>query len=251
MVHGTGPLTAENGFNDQGDVMIDTRIAADLLGATPMDRPEDAQPGPNGTAYIMLTNNTRRKADQVNAANPRPESAFGHIIEIREDGEDHAATRGTWSILVKCGDPTIEEVGAQWNPETSENGWFGSPDNCVIDADGRLWISTDQGSNWGKTGKSDGLYGLETEGALRGHSKLFFRCPVGGELCGPYFTEDAETLFLAVQHPGTDGTKDFKGFERNSTFEDPATRWPDFDPAMPPRPSVVVVTKQGGGKIAL
>ncbi|MEM9636089.1 MAG: alkaline phosphatase PhoX, partial [Pseudomonadota bacterium] len=251
LVHGTGPLTAENGFNDQGDVMIDTRIAADLLGATPMDRPEDAQPGPNGTAYIMLTNNTRRKADQVNAANPRPESAFGHIIEIREDGEDHAATRGTWSILVKCGDPTIEEVGAQWNPETSENGWFGSPDNCVIDADGRLWISTDQGSNWGKTGKSDGLYGLETEGALRGHSKLFFRCPVGGELCGPYFTEDAETLFLAVQHPGTDGTKDFKGFERNSTFEDPATRWPDFDPAMPPRPSVVVVTKQGGGKIAL
>ena len=251
LVHGTGPLTAENGFNDQGDVMIDTRIAADLLGATPMDRPEDAQPGPNGTAYIMLTNNTRRKADQVNAANPRPESAFGHIIELREDGEDHAATRGTWSILVKCGDPTIEEVGAQWNPETSENGWFGSPDNCVIDADGRLWISTDQGSNWGKTGKSDGLYGLETEGALRGHSKLFFRCPVGGELCGPYFTEDAETLFLAVQHPGTDGTKDFKGFERNSTFEDPATRWPDFDPAMPPRPSVVVVTKQGGGKIAL
>ena len=251
LVHGTGPLTAENGFNDQGDVMIDTRIAADLLGATPMDRPEDAQPGPNGTAYIMLTNNTRRKADQVNAANPRPESAFGHIIEIREDGEDHAATRGTWAILVKCGDPTIEEVGAQWNPETSENGWFGSPDNCVIDADGRLWISTDQGSNWGKTGKSDGLYGLETEGALRGHSKLFFRCPVGGELCGPYFTEDAETLFLAVQHPGTDGTKDFKGFERNSTFEDPATRWPDFDPAMPPRPSVVVVTKQGGGKIAL
>ncbi|GFE49836.1 dTDP-glucose 4,6-dehydratase [Roseobacter cerasinus] len=251
LVHGEGPLTAENGFNDQGDVMIDTRIAADLLGATPMDRPEDAQPGPNGTAYLMLTNNTRRTAEQVNAANPRPESSFGHIIEIKEDGEDHAATKGTWSILVKCGDPTIEEVGAQWNPETSENGWFGSPDNAAMDADGRLWISTDQGSGWGKTGKSDGLYALETDGELRGHSKLFFRCPVGGELCGPYFHDSGETLFLAVQHPGTDGTKDFKGFERNSTFEDPATRWPDFDPAMPPRPSVVVVTKQGGGKIAI
>ncbi|MDW3181891.1 PhoX family phosphatase [Roseobacter sp.] len=251
LVHGEGPLTAENGFNSQADVMIDTRIAADLLGATPMDRPEDAQPGPNGTAYIMLTNNTRRTADQVNAANPRPESSFGHIIEIKEDGGDHASTTGTWSILVKCGDPTIEEVGAQWNPETSENGWFGSPDNCAFDADGRLWISTDQGSGWGKTGKSDGLYSLETDGDLRGHSKLFFRCPVGGELCGPYFHDSGETLFLAVQHPGTDGTKDFKGFERNSTFEDPATRWPDFDPAMPPRPSVVVVTKQGGGKIAI
>jgi secreted PhoX family phosphatase len=74
---------------------------------------------------------------------------------------------------------------------------------------------------------------------------------VGGEMCGPYFTDDGETLFVAVQHPGTDGTKNLAGFERNSTFEDPATRWPDFDPAMPPRPAVVVITKQGGGKIAV
>ncbi|MCR8825786.1 PhoX family protein [Pseudosulfitobacter koreensis] len=250
LVHGEGPLTAENGFASQADLMIDTRLAADALGATPMDRPEDAQPRGDGTAYIMLTNNTRRKADQVDAANPRAESSFGHIIEIKEDGGLHSATKGTWSILVKCGDPAVTEVGAQWNPETSESGWFGSPDNAAIDADGRLWISTDQGSSWGKTGKSDGLYALETEGEARGTSRLFFRCPVGGELCGPYFTDAMDTLFLAVQHPGTDGTKDLVGFERDSTFEDPATRWPDFDPAMPPRPAVLVVTKQGGGKIA-
>lgn len=251
LVHGTGPLTAENGFASQADVLIDTRLAADALGATPMDRPEDAQPRGDGTAYIMLTNNSKRTEEQVNAANPRAKSNFGHIIEIKEEGGDHAATRGTWSILVKCGDPKLAEVGAQWNPETSENGWFSSPDNCAFDTDGRLWISTDQGSGWGRTGKSDGLYALETEGDLRGTSKLFFRCPVGGELCGPYFTNDNETLFLAVQHPGTDGTKALKGFERASTFEDPATRWPDFDPKMPPRPSVVVVTKKGGGKIAV
>lgn len=250
LVQGEGPLTAENGFATQADVLIDARLAADALGATPMDRPEDIQPNGAGKAYVMLTNNSRRKADQVNAANPRPESNFGHILEITEAGGDHAATSGTWDIVVKCGDPAIAEVGAQWNPETSENGWFGSPDNCAFDADGRLWISTDQGSGWGKTGKSDGLYSLETEGELRGHSKLFFRCPVGGELCGPYFAEEGQTLFLAVQHPGTDGTKDYKGFERNSTFEDPATRWPDFAEGMPPRPSVLVVSKIGGGKIA-
>ncbi len=251
LVHGEGPLTADNGFASQADVVIDTRIAADLLGATPMDRPEDVQPRGDGTAYVMLTNNTKRTPEQVNAANPRPESSFGHIIEIKEDAGDHAATTGTWSILVKCGDPSLADVGAEWHPETSANGWFGSPDNCAIDADGRLWISTDQGSGWGKTGKSDGLYALETEGEQRGLSRLFFRCPVGGELCGPYFTDDSETLFLAVQHPGTDGTKNYAGFERNSTFEDPATRWPDFDPKMPPRPAVVVVTKRGGGKIAV
>jgi secreted PhoX family phosphatase len=250
LVFGEGPLTAENGFTSQGDVMIDTRLAADLLGATPMDRPEDVQPHPDGRVYVMLTNNTRRKADQLNAANPRPESSFGHIIEITEPDGDHTVTSARWDILVKCGDPEIAEVGAQWGPETSEHGWFGSPDNCAIDADGRLWVSTDQGSGWAKTGKSDGLYAVETDGELRGSSKLFFRCPVGGELCGPYFTDNQETLFLAVQHPGTDGTKNFKGFERASTFEDPATRWPDFKEGMPPRPSVVVVTKTGGGKIA-
>ena len=188
LIHGTGPLTASNGFFDQGDVMIDARIAADLLGATPMDRPEDVQPRGDGTAYVMLTNNSKRKPDHVNPANPRAKNAFGHIIEIKENNGDHAARNGTWSILVKCGDPSIAEVGAEWNPQTSENGWFGSPDNAAIDADGRLWVTTDQGSRWGKTGKSDGLYGVETQGDQRATSKLFFRTPVGGELCGPHFT---------------------------------------------------------------
>ncbi|MGR3492896.1 MAG: PhoX family protein [Shimia sp.] len=69
----------------------------------------------------------------------------------------------------------------------AENG-INSQAEIAIDADGRLWTSTDQGGNWGKTGKSDGLYALETEGELRGHSKMFFRCPAGGQLCGPCFT---------------------------------------------------------------
>ena len=249
LVHGEGPLTAENGFETQADVLIDTRMAADLVGATPMDRPEDIEPRADGSVFVMLTNNTRR--EEANATNPRPDNAFGHILQMNEAGGDHAALTGSWDILVQCGDPTVDEVGAIWNPETTENGWFASPDNCAVDNAGRLWISTDQGGNWGRTGKSDGLYSLETEGELRGHSKLFFRCPVGGELCGPYFADNDQTLFLAVQHPGTDGTADYAGFERASTFEDPATRWPDFAENMPPRPSVVVVTRQGGGQIAV
>ena len=250
LVHGQGPLTAENGFDSQADVMIDTRLAADLLEATPMDRPEDVQPAPDGRVYVMLTNNTKRKPGDEDPANPRADNTFGHIIEITEPGDDYSAPRSTWDILVKCGDPKIAEVGAQWHPEQSDEGWFASPDNCAIDAEGRLWVSTDQGSSWAKTGKTDGLYALERSGELRGKSKLFFRTPIGAELCGPYFTGDQETLFLAVQHPATDGTKNYPGFERDSTFEDPATRWPDFVETMPPRPSVVVVTKKGGGKIA-
>jgi secreted PhoX family phosphatase len=69
-------------------------------------------------------------------------------------------------------------------------------------------------------------------------------------MCGPCFTSDGSTVFVAVQHPGTDGVKDWKPFGRESYFDDPATRWPDFAPNMPPRPSVVAIRKKGGGKIA-
>ncbi|MEX2629976.1 MAG: PhoX family phosphatase [Tistlia sp.] len=250
LVFGEGPLTPENGFHSQADVVIDARLAGDLLGATRMDRPEDVEPNPKtGKVYVMLTNNTKRAADQVDAANPRAESAFGHIIEIAEAGSDFTATRFAWEILVKCGDPAVAEVGAAWNPATSENGWFASPDNCAVDNRGRLWITTDQGSAWSKSGTADGVWALETEGALRGTGRMFYRVPIGAEMCGPCFTADDRNLFVAVQHVATDGTKDYPGFERDSTFEDPATRWPDFRDDMPPRPSVVVITKEDGGVI--
>jgi secreted PhoX family phosphatase len=249
LVFGGQWLIPQFGFNSQADVAIDARIAADLLGATRMDRPEDVQPNPvTGKVYVILTNNKGRKGGEEDAANPRPGNIFGHIIEMTPPDGDHAADRFTWELLIKCGDPAVAEVGALWNPETSDNGWFACPDNAAVDAQGRLWVATDQGEPW-PTGRADGLYALETEGARRRAAKLFFRCPVGAEMCGPCFTPDQETLFVAVQHPGVDATDDYKGFERASTFADPATRWPDFDPNLPPRPSVVAISKIGGGKI--
>jgi uncharacterized protein len=74
-------------------------------------------------------------------------------------------------------------------PATTKDGWFGMPDMAVVDNHGRLWIGTD-GNNHKATGRSDGLWALETGGDLRGLSKHFFRCPVGAELCGPTFTPD-------------------------------------------------------------
>ena len=250
LIHGQGPLTEANGFASQADVVIEARLAADLLGATPMDRPEDVSPNPQtGKVYVMLTNNSRRTADAVDGPNPRARNAFGQIVELTPPGRDHGATTYLWDLLVIAGDPSKPEVGARYHRATSANGWFGSPDNCTVDSAGRLWISTDQGSGWTSSGTADGLWGLETEGALRGLSRLFFRAPIGAEVCGPCFTPDATTLFLAVQHPATDGTEAYKGFERRSTFADPATRWPDFVDGMPPRPSVVVIQKNDGGII--
>ncbi len=250
LTFGTGPLTPENGFESQADVLIEARRAADLLEATPMDRPEDVQADPaSGRVYVMLTNNTRRKPEQVDTANPRAGNPFGHIIEMTPANGDHAATTASWEILVKCGDPSVAEVGAMWNPATSENGWFASPDNCAVDHRGRLWVTTDQGSGWAKSGTADGVWALAAEGEARGTGRMFFRVPVGAEMCGPVFTPDDKTLFVAVQHPGADGAHHYEPFGRESTFDDPVTRWPDFEDGMPPRPSVVVITRRGGGPI--
>ncbi len=244
LVHGQGPLTAEAGFADQASVLVNARLASDALGATKMDRPEDVQPNPKtGKVYVILTNNTKRKPEQVDAANPRPENKFGHIVELTPPEGDHGAAKFKWEILVKCGDPSVAEVGATFSSDTTKEGWFGMPDNCAFDAEGRLWIATD-GNNAKDTGRTDGMWALETEGEKRGHSKRFFSVPVGAEMCGPCFTPDGKTLFLAVQHPGENDAEGNAG-----SFEKPPTRWPDFADGMPPRPSIVVVTKEDGGAI--
>ncbi|MEL7486749.1 MAG: PhoX family phosphatase [Pseudomonadota bacterium] len=238
ILFGEGPLTAENGLSGQADVLIETRRAADLLGATPMDRPEDVEPdSATGRVYVMLTNNTRRTPEQTDAANPRADNIAGHVIEITEPGGDFTSTRSRWDILVQCGDPADPTSGATWNPATSENGWFGSPDNCALDEKGRLWVATDGND---ATGANDGLWALTKSGPGRGTGRAFFRAPNGAEVCGPRFTPDGETLFLAVQHPG-DG--------EGASFEDPSTRWPDFVDRTPPRPSVLAIRRKNGGSI--
>jgi secreted PhoX family phosphatase len=125
----------------------------------------------------------------------------------------------------------------------SSSGWLSCPDNFAFDQQGRMWIATDGCSG---SGFCDGVYACDTEGPGRALTRHFFRGPVGCEICGPCFTPDSTTLFLSIQHPGDSDEKDkLEGV----TFSTPSTRWPDFQDDVPPRPSVVAITKTGGGVI--
>lgn len=243
LVFGTGPLTEANGFRNQADVVIEARHAADLVGATPMDRPEDVEANPfTGNIYVALTFNEARKPDQVDAANPRGPNNFGHIIEIVPplvNGKpDHTATECAWNFFLIAGDPANSAHGARYSGPVSSNGWLACPDNLAFDPRGRIWIATDGQEYIAKF--ADSLYAAETGGAHRGVTRCFFNGPRGSEITGPEFTPDGRTLFLSIQHPGD---------EEGSTFDNPSTRWPDFKEGMPPRSSVVAITKGNGGEI--
>jgi secreted PhoX family phosphatase len=101
MVQGQGPLTAANGFADQGEVLIRSRQAGDLLGATKMDRPEWlAIDQRTREVYCTLTNNSERGAANrpgPDAANPRANNTMGSVIRWREDGDFDGATM-RWTI---------------------------------------------------------------------------------------------------------------------------------------------------------
>jgi len=243
LVFGTGPLTAKHGFHSQADVVLEVRRAADLRGATPMDRPEDVEVSPmTGHAFVILTNNDRRGPEQTDQANPRPVNEHGHILELIPPASgneaDHAADVFRWEVFLRAGNPDKPEDGASYHAKVSQNGWFSSPDNGAFDNQGRLWLTTD--SDHHVTGFGDGIYACDTTGPGRALPKLFFRGPRGSEVSGVCLTPDNETLFVSVQHPGE---------EEGSDFQKPSTRWPDFKTSLPPRPSVVAITRRGGGVI--
>ncbi|WP_395021563.1 PhoX family protein [Dongia sp.] len=236
LLHGQNGLTPEKGFADQGEVLIKARLAGDAVGATKMDRPEDFEPDPvSGKVYAVMTKNKKRKADQVDAANPRAENQWGHILELLPPDGDHAAAGFTWDVFLLAGNPAKAEQGAKLNPGTSANGWFVCPDNIAFDPKGRIWIGSDGANDFDI---ADGLYAADVDGEGRALTKMFLACPTGAELTGPCFTPDGKTLFVSIQHPGED----------SETLEKLTSHWPDGGDSMP-RPTVLAITKDDGGEI--
>ncbi|WP_212834169.1 PhoX family phosphatase [Catellatospora sp. TT07R-123] len=243
-IDGTGKLPADGAFNGTGtwlplvkdgrsmvpgwtveQILVFTRQAADAVGATKMDRPEDVEPNPvNRRIYAALTNNTARgtttgRGVLADEANPRNANKHGHIFELTEDGGDHTGATFTWAIPIVCGDPADPSTYFMGYDKTKVSP-ISCPDNVAFDSKGNLWISTDGNALL----SNDGLFATALSGPEAGHLKQFLTVPRGAETCGPFISTDNRTVFAAVQHPG-----ELTG----ASFDKPASTWPDGDYSKP------------------
>ena len=229
---GAGPLAGWS----RSDVLLNTREAARLMGATRMDRPEDIQMNPRtGKVYCAMTNNTQRTAagpNAIDAANPRPNNRHGHVIELTETGNDAGSESFTWEIFMLCGDPNNPGDAtyfAGFDPSMASA--ISCPDNVAFDRRGNLWIATDGQIN--TFNRNDGIFAVPVEGQDRGYVRQFLSGVPGGECASLILTPDAATLFVSIQHPA-EGT----------SIASPLHRWPDGDV---PRPTVIAVRKDAPG----
>ncbi len=145
-------------FANQADVLVHTRLAADAVGATKMDRPEwGAVNYSNGEVYFALTNNnsTNRTPATADAANPRsyndPDGKMssgnpnGHIIRFAETGSLSTATSFKWDIFLfgaeedSVADVNISGLKASNSLSSPDGLWFSK-------STGLLWIQTDDGA---------------------------------------------------------------------------------------------------------
>jgi secreted PhoX family phosphatase len=256
-----GALSPATGFDSQADVLLRCREAADRLGATPLDRPEDiAVNSANQRVYVSLTQNLERGLGtdrprrpgldtRADAVNPRAPNPSGHIIELAEQDDDASAVRFRWDVLLLAGAPAGDllhvlpltgalplEADATYfagHTNVADVSAFANPDNLEFDSRGRLWIVTD-----GKQPEqnNNGCFVCPTDGPGRGAVRQFMSGPVGAEICGCEMSEDERTLFLTVQHPGQGGTA-----------EEPHSAWPDGT-GRAPRPSLVAIEPEGAGR---
>ena len=245
LTHGQGPLTAANGFADQGELLIKTRQASDLLGATKMDRPEWIDIDKQGWVYCTLTNNSNRGGDRqpgVDMPNPRANNTMGHIIRWKEDGDFDGASF-QWNHFVLAGDPANGRAEAKGNVKGDA---FGCPDGLWVDGRGVLWIQTDMSTS--AMGKGDlarlGHNVMLAADPRTGEVRRFLTGPAGCEITGATGTPDYRTMFINIQHPG----------ESPSERSEPdqvrrISNWPDFNPNGRPRSATVVIRKNDGGVI--
>ncbi|MFN0039664.1 MAG: PhoX family protein [Burkholderiales bacterium] len=242
------------------DILINTRAAADAVGATMMDRPEWIDTMPRHlTAIATLTNNSRRGANPpsvnaadgstaagaarppVDTANPRAINNYGHIItwSYRFDWTEN---QFSWDIFALAGDPTNVAHGS-----TIVGDKYGSPDGIYVDPAGRVWIQTDVSTSTINAGAYAGFGNNQMLCADPDtkETRRFLTGPSQCEITGVFMTPDQRTLFVGIQHPG-ERPDDLPGDPSNPKQ---FSAWPDGAAGGRPRSSLVVITKDDGGRV--
>ncbi|MBL1416714.1 MAG: PhoX family phosphatase [Moritella sp.] len=234
-------------FANLAEIILNTAGAADLVGATPMDRPEWAAVDPvNGAVYMTLTNNTKRTTE-TNAANPRLNNSTGHIIRWQE-GDD--AGQFSWDIFVFG---AAEDGTAEVNRSGLEAlNQFASPDGLAFDARGIMWIQTDNGAPElteytndqmlavvpsQLTTDSGDLEAINSEN--QAELRRFFVGPNGAEVTGLAFSPTQTDLFLNIQHP------------KNWPYSNDAAMETPSNQSVRPRAATVIIRKHDGGEIGV
>lgn len=266
----------------QARILIKTRMAADAVGATMMDRAERtaARPRINGfkevEVYCALTNNGRRGAatssinaadgstaagsarPPVDAANPREDNIHGHIIRWREAKQSVRATTFTWDLFVQAGDSATGKAARPSNdyrgnivdtPDGSAD--YAAPDGLWFDDSGRLWVQTDHvGDSTGDVVNIGSNMMLCVDPGS-GETRRFLTSPPRSEVTGMTMTPNGRTLFVGIQHPG-EGAGAADPTQHSSWPQSQfATASDGVTPLPPgrPRSSVLVITKDDGGII--
>ena len=237
---GENGLTPENGFENLADILVNTRSAADFVGATRMDRPEWGAVDPQTRAvYFTLTNNSDREI--ADAANPRIGNRLGAIIRWTERG-GQAGTRFDWDHFVLAG-PQDDSRDAN-GEALGEDAIFACPDGLWFDADRRLWIQTDISDGslnagvYAPFGNNQMLAADPDTGEIR----RFLTGVPGCEITGVVTTPDRRTMFINIQHPGADtSAEDFAAGRFSSRFADDGTGVP--------RSATIAITREDGGVI--
>ncbi|MBO0608407.1 PhoX family protein [Myceligenerans salitolerans] len=262
-IDGTGALPSDGAFDGTGEwlplvvdgasavpgmsveeVLLFTRVAADTVGATKMDRPEDVEPNPfTGNVYVACTNNSSRGSSGREGAtepNPRNQNRDGHVVEIVEG--DQTSTDFRWNLLLVAGDPSQNDSTYFSGFPADKVSPISCPDNVAFDQQGNLWISTDGQPS--AIGRCDGIFRVTLTGRKRGNVEQFLSVPRSAEACGPLIDLRDEMVYVNVQHPGDDGS-----------FAEPTSLFPDYLDAgergpvgswRGPRPSTVQVYKKRG-----
>ena len=232
-------------FGDSSDAYLNTRLAADKKGATPMDRPEWGAVNPvNGEVYMTLTKNAGRTVALTEPANPRSYmdnpgqtttgNINGHIIRWREMGSNPAATSFTWDIYVFGAESDdLNNKNVNLSGLTADN-FLSAPDGLWFsEKTGILYIQTDDGDFVKETdGKGStcmllaaipGTVGdgsivdvtntlgsttktVKTNVGKTGELKRLLTGPIDSEITGITETHDGKALFINIQHPGEETT---------------------------------------------